>query len=74
MMLYGLKVKLMEVENHRFWAAECAKKQGISLNQYVNNAILAANTAKTFANEDPNALAAAYPTHFAACREKRQTK
>ena len=118
MMLYGFKVKLMEVENHRFWAAEstelngcvgqgdtmeealqelaaneqewietakevgipipalvpetpspysgkfvvrvapyihqvaaeCAKKQGISLNQYVNNAILAANTAKTFAD------------------------
>ena len=74
MMLYGLKGKLMEVENHRFWAAECAKKQGISLNQYVNNAILAANTAKTFADEDPNASAAAYPTHFAVCREKRQTK
>lgn len=50
------------------------KKQGISLNQYVNNAILAANTAKAFADEDPNASAAADPTHFAVCREKRQMK
>lgn len=30
-------------------ASECAKKQGISLNQYVNNAILTANVSNTTA-------------------------
>lgn len=50
-MKYEFEVYQMEVEDHLFWvafvheqASELAKKQGISLNQYINDAIVYYNS------------------------------